>query len=155
MRHRYGGDGLPPFTFHRRHRLRGREAEHLGRLTAMFQGMVQYSEACQSLQEEECKTGMYLFMENYMALHALWCEGLPADACSHEPWHERPKMHALHHLVADQIDMYGSPSLFWNYRDEDYVGAIKRIASRTKHPRTLETRVCQKLMLLSGLHATI
>jgi hypothetical protein len=120
----------------------------------MFTGLVQYTDACQNDEEDECKEGMYLFLSKLMALHDMWWEDL-ADDGPHEPFHSRPKVHVLHHLVADQIDMWGVPSRFWNYRDEDYVGAIKRIASHTKHPRTLETRVCQKLMLLSGLHAHI
>jgi hypothetical protein len=66
----------------------------------------------------------------------------------------RPKAHALHHLIEDKLRLWGSPSRFWNYRDEDYVGAIKVIAAKTKHPFTLERRIADKLMLLAGLDAS-
>ena len=38
------------------------------------------------------------------------------------------------------------PSAFWCYRDEDYIGAVKGIAAKTKHPFTIETRILEKLM---------
>ena len=36
------------------------------------------------------------------------------------------------------LRVYGNPAKFWCYRDEDYVGFIKRICAKTKHPATLE-----------------
>jgi hypothetical protein len=45
--------------------------------------------------------------------------------------------------------------MFWCYRDEDYVGAVKTIAAKSKHPATIEPRIVEKLMLLSGLNAAI
>ena len=57
----------------------------------------------------------------------------------------------LMHLVLDHIRVYGSPAKFWCYRDEDYVGLVKRICSKTKHPATLEARVLLKLRLLMAM----
>ena len=70
-------------------------------------------------------------------------------------FHVRPKAHVLQHLVEDKLWLWGSPSQFWCYRDEDYVGAVKTIAAKTKHPHTLEERISEKLMILSGSHAAI
>jgi hypothetical protein len=67
----------------------------------------------------------------------------------------RPKAHVLQHLVQDKLKLWGSPSQYWCYRDEDYVGAVKQLANRTMHPSTLEKRVAEKLMLLAGLHAAL
>ena len=53
----------------------------------------------------------------------------------------------LQHLVMDQLDTHGSPSNCWCYKDEDFVGAVKRIAGKTRLPQTLERRVSEKLML--------
>ena len=67
------------------------------------------------------------------------------------PFHLRPKCHACQHLVEEKIRMFGSPSSFWCYRDEDFVGCVKRIARKTLHPATLEIRVMQKLRILASL----
>ena len=67
----------------------------------------------------------------------------------------RPKCHLLEHLVLDHIVGYGPPAKFWCYRDEDSVGAVKRIASKTKHPATLEARILLKLRLLEALKAKV
>ena len=56
------------------------------------------------------------------------------------PFHLRLKAHLLQHLVEDQLDMWGSPSLFWCYGDENFIGAMKETAAKSKHPHTLEDR---------------
>jgi hypothetical protein len=86
-------------------------------------------------------------------LNQLWRRGLPANGklASRMPWHVRPKAHLCDQLVCDKIQMYGSPSLFWCYRDEDFIGVIKRIARNTKLPVSLERRVMEKLRIWAAL----
>ncbi len=55
------------------------------------------------------------------------------------------------HLVMDHISTFGSPAKFWCYRDEDFVGRVKRICAKTKMPSTLEVRVMQKLRVLESI----
>ena len=57
----------------------------------------------------------------------------------------------LQHLVEDKLPLWGSPANFWCYRDEDYIGSVKSIAAKTKHPWTFETRVMEKLRILTKL----
>ena len=54
-------------------------------------------------------------------------------------------------MVYEKVEMFGSPNTFWGYRDEDFVGAVKIIAAKTKHPANLEERVIQKLRILAAL----
>ena len=57
----------------------------------------------------------------------------------------------MQHLIQDCVPVYGSTAKFWCYRDEDYVGAVKRICAKTKHPKTMESRVLLELRILQGL----
>ena len=59
----------------------------------------------------------------------------------------------MQHMVQDTVPMYGNPSSFWCYGDEDFVGVVKNIARKTVHPLTIEKRVLEKLMILEGLRA--
>ena len=61
----------------------------------------------------------------------------------------------LQHLASDKILLWGSPQHSWCYRDEDYVGAVKNIAAKTKYPTTLEKRVTEKLILLAALNVAV
>ena len=65
-------------------------------------------------------------------------------------WHLRPKAHVCQHMVHEKVESFGSPNMFWGYRDEDFVGVVKAIASKTKHPATLEERMIQKLRILAA-----
>jgi hypothetical protein len=150
-RHRYGGNGRQPFAFPAGHRLAGREQQHLALLENLFVGMSQYKDACENYNEERCREGMILALKSLSGLHTLWTEGLSEREAKKAPFHLRPKAHALLHLVLDQLKLFGSPARSWCYRDEDFVGVIKRIAARTAHPATMERRVAQKLRLLAGL----
>jgi hypothetical protein len=47
--------------------------------------------------------------------------------------------------------VFGNPSSYWGYRDEDFVGYIKDIAMKSLHPHTLEKRCIQKLRILAAL----
>jgi hypothetical protein len=97
---------------------------------------------------------MYRFLQSMAYLHTLWTAGLSEKDASVQPFHERPKLHVMHHLIEDKLPLWGSPSRSWCYRDEDYVGAVKKIAASSKQPATLEIRVTEKLMLMAGLDAT-
>jgi hypothetical protein len=67
------------------------------------------------------------------------------------PFPLRPKSHLLQHLVEDKIKIWGSPSGFWCYRDEDFIGTVKTICVKSSHPSTIEARVIEKLVILGGL----
>jgi hypothetical protein len=54
-------------------------------------------------------------------------------------------------MVEEKIEQYGSPSNFWCYRDEDFIGVIKAIAQKTKFPSTLEQRIIEKLRIWAAL----
>jgi hypothetical protein len=94
---------------------------------------------------------MYAYLQNLKALHDLWRLGLTEEVAKHQPWHLRPKCHACQHLVHEKIELYGTPMNFWGYRDEDYVGKVKAIARMSAHPKTIETRVGQKLRIVGAL----
>jgi hypothetical protein len=94
---------------------------------------------------------MYKYLQSLEALHRLWRVGVPVAEHRPLPFHIRPKAHCCQHLVEEKIEAYGSPSSFWCYRDEDFIGAIKVIAGKTKHPATLEERMMQKLRILAVL----
>lgn len=155
--HRHGGAGRPAFAFKTTHYMAGREAEHLAHLEAMFQGLSGYHRSCtaEPFVASDCKAAMYLFLCSFHALHVLWRRGCPASEEKRCPFHLRPKAHMLQHLVEEQLNLWGSPVRSWCYRDEDFVGAVKTIASKSKHPATLELRLNEKLMLLAGLHSSV
>ena len=41
-------------------------------------------------------------------------------------------------LPATAVSDRSCPSQFWNYRDEDFMGAIKRMAATSRFPATIE-----------------
>ena len=94
---------------------------------------------------------MFQFLQGMGQLNHMWRQGLADNLVSAQPWHIRPKSHMLQHLVQDQLDSWGSPSAFWCYSDESFVGSIKNVAMATKHPATLEDRVSEKVVLLAGV----
>ena len=154
QRHRYGGLGRGAFRFRESSRMYANTDEHLDLLERLFQGLVQYHRACSAVPfpEDQCRQGMYDFLGALSGLNRLWRHGLPADHSEKGlPFHLRPKGHGLQHLVADKLFLFGSPSAFWCYRDEDYIGAVKRIAQASKHPWTIEKRVMEKLRILTKL----
>jgi hypothetical protein len=81
----------------------------------------------------------------------MWREGLEGEQMQGQPFHLRPKSHLLEHLALDKIPLLGNPRDSWCYADEDFVGFVKSIARKTKHPRTLESRVKEKLRLLIAI----
>jgi hypothetical protein len=152
-RHQHGHGPRPPYRFKEGSRLGDRSDEHLNHLVAMFEGMARYTRACGVVPfpEAECKAGMYLFLQSLVALHSLWRGGLPHEAAKHMPFNVRVKSHVLQHVVEDKTPQWGSPSAFWCYRDEDYIGAVKGIARKTKHPFTLEKRILEKMSVWTKL----
>jgi hypothetical protein len=155
QRHRHGGSGKGPWNFARGHHLENKTREHLDLLVATFEGLAEFHDGCEPFDEERCKRGMLKYLQSYEGLWRLWRADRPADQHKSMPFHMRQKAHALHHLVLDKLVLWGSPSRFFNYRDEDYIGVIKTIAGKTKHPRTLERRVSEKLLILSGLDISV
>ena len=148
------GDGLrPPFRFRPSHRLAGRSEEHCRLQVEIFGGMVQYHRACAEtpFDRHGCKNGVYTYLRAMKQINALWRVGVAEDKKNNMPWHLRQKCHMMVHLVEDKVPMYGSPSSFWCYCDEDYMGTVKAVCAMTKHPSTLERRVLEKTMIMAGV----
>lgn len=151
--HRDGTDSRPRFTFPSAHRLYHQSQEHATLVTRLFDHLALYHRACLSepFDPDLCKSSMLGFLQTMTLLHEMWRSGVPESEHQALPWKLRKKAHMLQHLVCDQLQLWGSPSSFWCYRDEDWIGVVKRIAARSHHPHTLEERVAQKLMLAAGL----
>jgi hypothetical protein len=154
-RHKHGDGARAPYTFKHGSRLAPHSAAHLDHLVEMFEGMEGYTRSCGQVPfpEEQCRRGMYKFLQSLAALHGLWRTGIPQHTHKFMPFSLRKKSHVLQHLVDDKIGLWGSPAAFWWYRDEDYIGTVKRIAAKTKHPFSLETRMLEKLMIWTKIHA--
>lgn len=157
--HKFGMAAAPgraaraPFRFSASHRLAGRENEHLDLQIRMFHGMAAYTRSLSAAEFDStaCRDSMLQFLSSLSALNTLWRVGATQAVEKAAPFHFRVKAHMLQHLVLDHVPIFGSPAKFWCYRDEDYVGAVKSICARTKHPATLERRVLEKLRILQGL----
>ena len=98
---------------------------------------------------DDCRNAMYRYLQALSALNSMWRDGVQFKAKL--PWHLRQKAHACQHLVEEKIQQFGSPSSFWCYRDEDFIGTVKNIAHKTKHPATLKLRCVQKLRIWAAL----
>lgn len=151
--HRDGTARRPPFTFPARHRLHARSQEHAGLVVRLFDHLAQYHRSCQDepFVPEVCTSSMLAFLQTMAQLNEMWRSGVPESEHQALPWKLRKKAHMLQHLACEQLPLFGSPASFWCYRDEDWVGSVKRIAALSRHPHTLEERVAQKLMLSAGL----
>ena len=151
--HRAGDALRAPFRFRATHRLPAHSILHCDLLVAMFDGLLNFNTACSQhpFVATECRAAMYQYLGALHNLHDLWPTGAPAVVPDKLPFHIRPKAHLCQHLVHEKIDMFGSPSSFWCYRDEDWVGAIKSLANKTKHPATLEQRMIEKLRILPAV----
>ena len=69
---------------------------------------------------------MLTFLNGFRGLSELWRRGLAAGVDPEMlPWQERPKCHALEHLVLDKTLLFGNPQDFWGYTDESFVGFVK------------------------------
>lgn len=151
--HHQGTPQRAPFRFRDSHRLRNRSEEHTNLMVRMFDALVAYHRSCdeQPFVPERCRDFLLTFLRAMRSLHDLWREGTTDEQRQHAPFHMRPKAHLLHHLAMDQLSRWGSPSGFWCYGDENFVGMVKTISVRTRHPATMEERVMEELMLGIGL----
>ena len=123
-------------------------------VVAMFEGVQNYYRACDAtpLQREACIDSMYAFLSSLEQLNTLWCTGLATDEQRQKmPFHVRPKIHMIQHLVEDQLDLWGNPRNFNCYMDEHYIGSMKTVCGCTKHPHTIEHVVLQKSRVAAGV----
>jgi hypothetical protein len=120
---------------------------------SLFGGADEFITACSrdSFDERACKQAMYTYLQSLAALNAMWRRGQRFATLAKLPFRLRPKAHACHHVVEDKVPVFGNPTLYWGYRDEDFVGDVKHIAGRSVHPYTIEKRCIQKLRILAAL----
>ena len=154
-RHAHGDGDRAPFSFRATSRLAPRVDEYRRLVLELFSGLNEYTLATdeEAYDIAACKRGMYRYLQSLRGLNVLWRHGAPAADHAVMPWHIRQKAHLLQHLVEDQLKRWGSPRRFWCYGDESFVGAMKDLAGRSKHPSTLELVVMQKLQVFCGVHA--
>ena len=152
-RHRNDGPGRPAFAFAANSPQAPYTQEYLDSLVAMFEGMAVYQKHCTTLpfDEEACRQALFQYLQALGNVNRIWRIGISEDKAKIQPYHVRPKSHAMQHLGADKLSLWGSPSRSWFYRDEDFGGSDKTIARKTAHPLTLKQRVLEKLMILEGL----
>jgi hypothetical protein len=152
-RHRAGDGGRPPFRFRANHPLAAHSQQHCDLVVSLFEGFHGFVTSCSAspFSVATCRTAMYQYLQALQGLHDMWRVGVPLARWNKLPFHIRPKCHVCQHLVEEQILLFGSPSGFWCYRDEDFVGAMKCIANKTKHPATLEKRMIEKLRILAAV----
>lgn len=150
--HRDGNGARVPFAFPAGHRLAGRTQQHCNAMVSLFEGLLGFTESCSAVpfSPEQCRAGMYKYLQSLEVLSSLWRHGLTLLQQAKMPFHIRPKCHMCQHLVHEKTLAFGSPSCFWCYRDESFVGAIKVIGGKTKHPKRLEERMIQKLRILAA-----
>ena len=152
-KHAVGKDDAPPFSFGENDHLHDKLHDHITALVACANALLAYHESCSATPFDStvCKESLMVFLNNYAKLHFLWREDQDLSSGDSLPFHMRPKAHMLQHLVLDKLSLWGSPSEFWCYGDEDACGRIKRIASRTHHMATIEQRIMEKIMVSDGL----
>jgi hypothetical protein len=136
-------------------RLRPFSEEYRELAVVMAENLFAYHETCSAevFDEVACRSGMLKFLEAMSGMRSLFRRNLAPELHDSQPFTFRVKGHMLDHIVNDKISLWGSPRLFWCYADEDFVGLVKRIATMTKDPRTLETVFLKKYRLYSALHA--
>ncbi|MCP4036882.1 MAG: hypothetical protein GY733_08110, partial [bacterium] len=67
-------------------------------------------------------------------------------------WHYIPKLHLAQEIGEYQSRELGNPREWWCYRDEGFMGEVKRICLNTRHPRTLAAiiiTICTAKLLYS------
>jgi hypothetical protein len=152
--HKFGNAAREKFAFKPNSRLGGSTDQHNDDVVLVFEGFADFCNICsaEEFSEQDCERAMFQFLQGLERLNRLWRRGLPnGKLAARMPWNVRPKSHLCDHLVSGMIQMYGSPSAFWCYRDEDFIGVIKRIARNTKLPISLERRVMEKLRIWAAL----
>ena len=106
LAHRQAGHGnRRAYTLKPAHRLHAYTEEYGKLVVTMFEGVQNYYRACDAtpLQREACIDSMYAFLSSLEQLNTLWCTGLATDELRQKmPFHVRPKIHMIQHLVEDQ-----------------------------------------------------
>ena len=130
-------------------RAKGAETRHLVPFGALI--AKEYHAMVQSPRSQTIQTIGVLLMEIYMhfslrpfqaSIVAEHCRRLcilyatlSEDSESEHHWRIKPKFHLMAELLEYQTqELEGSPSEFWAYMDEDFVGWIARISSRRGGP---------------------
>ena len=154
-RHLHGDALRPPLQFKAGHRMAPHNRRHAELAVAAADGIVDFLESCRQepFNEGRCKAAMYVILSTLKTLSEMWRVGVPEPDHGPLPWHIRPKCHLLQHMIEDQLQSFGSPAAFHCYADEDFVGGIKRVCQKTKHPATLERRVAEKARVLASVDA--
>jgi hypothetical protein len=94
---------------------------------------------------DSVRTEMPLLGEQLMQLYSQLSEMCFADQdrIGQVLWKPAPKMHLFLHLCIWQCVLYGNPSYYWTYGDEDLVGRLVTIAEGV-HCATLAVSVLAK-----------
>ena len=150
-----GALGRRGFEWRPSHRLHNRGHEYRTLIVQLFAAIVTYYDACDADEfvADRCIQPMYVFLQTMVQLHDLWCSGLNPDLAKYQPFHNRPKMHMLQHLVEDQLQLFGAPRNSSCYLDENFIGVLKLICGRSKHPKTIERVAMEKIRLGAGVAA--
>ena len=101
----------------------------------MIMGMEPYPVA-------EAKVACEQMCTAYVALH---------DATIPNRWALKPKIHMFMEMALFQTEELGSPMLYWNYKDEDYVGFLSEIGESRGGPGSATTtplRVIERVRAL-------
>ena len=122
-RHQAGDATRSPFRFRANHRLAAHSERHGALLVALFDGLLKYTKSCSAspFQIADCRAAMYQYLQSLKELHDLWRLGAPEALVNKLPFHIRPKAHVCQHLVHEKIEAFGSPSMFWCYRDSVFL----------------------------------
>ena len=156
-RHAYGDATREAFAFADNSPMVRCTEEYRRHVVDLFEALELYYESIHrdEFDPDECKGAIYRYSESLESLNRLWRADVPPEAHGTLPWHIRPTRHLLQHLAEDQLHKWGSPRRFWCYNDESFVGAIKNVAGRSRHPATLESVVMAKMQLFAGVEAHV
>ena len=80
-----------------------------------MQGLWDYLCACDTepFDDEACRGAMYAYLQAFQGLRLLFRRHLDEAEHASQPWHTRPKCHALQHVVEECTALWGSPKRFW------------------------------------------
>ena len=140
--------GRPPMVL--RGAMAGRSANYTNLVVTLCDALKAYFDAinAEPFDKEVCRRSILVILRTHNRLNRMW-----RWMAGRKPFHRRQKMHMLLHLAFEQLDRFGNPKDYWCYRDEDFVGALKQICAKSKHPRSIEKVVMKKARLLSAVLA--
>ena len=84
---------------------------------------------------EEASFACRKFCTLYAALSREAATSGPGDRF----WRVKPKFHMFSELAEYKAPVYGNPSEYWNYMDEDFVGWVAALASSRGGPKSAAT----------------